>query len=296
MVAYSGELHKLLTVVSSVNIKTGASALTTFDVAHQLWNTKHNTVAAFYRGLGFNLVASAAAWGAFFGFKNLALNHLTSANGNMTTSSLFGSHRIDWNSFGAAFAAGVATQVVTNPLFVVKIRVMETDKHVPNAYPNALAAFKTIWRQESLKTFYKGTGISTVASVQGALLFSMYDPMTQSHRQGGHESQNGALSILATMATSTYAKSLAVAATYPYQVIRSRQQVRGAEAKFGKGIKGVTVQLWREAGLKGFYKGLFPSICKALPGTWATFIAYEQLKPYLTKRLIKDGPSEYREP
>lgn len=296
MDAYSGEPQRSLITGSIVAKKQGAVSLTTFDVAHQLRNTKQPTIVAFYRGLPFNLVASSAAWGAFFGFKNLAFNYLVSTNGNMTTTPFIASQRIDWNSFGAAFFAGVATQVVTNPLFVVKIRIMETDKCGPDAYPNAVTAFKTMWRQEGLKTFWKGTGISTVASVQGALMFSMYDPMTKSHRQRGNEGQNGTLSILATLAYSAYGKSISTAITYPYQVVRSRLQARGSEAKFGKGIRGVASQLWKEAGIRGFYKGLFPNICKTLPGTWATFVAYEQLKPYLTKRWLEDGSNEYREP
>jgi solute carrier family 25 folate transporter 32 len=85
----------------------------------------------------------------------------------------------------------------------------------------------------------------------------------------------------ATVVVSTVAKLTAGAATYPYQVLRSRLQNYDAEARFGRGIAGVARRLWREDGLRGFYRGLVPGVVRVLPATWVTFLVYENVKHHL---------------
>lgn len=193
--------------------------------------------------------------------------------------------------FFSAVVAGLATQAITNPVFVVKTRMMATDRSSPSAYPSTAAAFKTIWRQEGWRVFYSGMGISSVSAFQGGIQFAIYDPMTKwyKYRQAAPgKERDGNINPLATMVISGIGRAVPLTVTYPYQVIRSRLQVRDAEVKFGKGIRGVCWQLWKEAGFRGFYRGLVPTICRTMPATWATFLAYEQLKPYLTNRWMGD--------
>jgi solute carrier family 25 folate transporter 32 len=85
----------------------------------------------------------------------------------------------------------------------------------------------------------------------------------------------------ATLMISAAAKIVAGTATYPYQVIRSRLQTYDAEERFGKGIRGVVRNVWREHGLKGFYKGVGPNILRVMPATWVTFLVYENVRYYL---------------
>jgi solute carrier family 25 folate transporter 32 len=87
---------------------------------------------------------------------------------------------------------------------------------------------------------------------------------------------------MALLVMSGFAKIFAGTVTYPYQVVRSRLQTYDSEARFGKGIRGVMVKIWREDGFRGFYRGLGPNIVKVLPSTWVTFLVYENVKYYLS--------------
>lgn len=243
-------------------------------------------IVSLYRGVTSNLIGSSVAWGAFFGVKEFTQDIMARNKQSKLTKSDY---------FWSAIIAGFATQAVTNPIFVVKTRMLATDRETRTAYPTTLAAIQTMWREEGWRVFYNGMAISTVAVFQGGIQFALYDPMTRWYKEQQSE-RDGKIHPLVTMAMSGFGKAVPHVATYPYQVIRSRLQVQDAEAKFGKGIRGVCLQMWKETGFRGFYRGLMPSICRSMPSTWATFLAYEQLKPYLTKRWIGDKDNEYGEP
>lgn len=87
----------------------------------------------------------------------------------------------------------------------------------------------------------------------------------------------------ATIVLSTVSKFVAGTVTYPLQVLRSRLQNYHAEERFGRGIRGVVRQLWREEGVRGFYRGIMPGVVRVLPATWVTFLVYENVKYYLPR-------------
>ncbi|MEQ2203006.1 hypothetical protein XENOCAPTIV_022498 [Xenoophorus captivus] len=69
--------------------------------------------------------------------------------------------------------------------------------------------------------------------------------------------------------------------TYPFDLFKKRLQVGGfekARARFGKTYRGLTdcaVQIAKEEGIRGFFKGLSPSLLKAALSTGFTFFWYE---------------------
>ena len=71
-------------------------------------------------------------------------------------------------------------------------------------------------------------------------------------------------------------KLLALSATYPYQVVRSRIQ-NNATAHLYPSIPACVARTWREEGVRGFYRGLGTNLVRVLPGTCVTFVVYENL-------------------
>lgn len=74
-------------------------------------------------------------------------------------------------------------------------------------------------------------------------------------------------------------KFVAIALTYPYQVVRARiQNAPAPTATIPRlTIPAVIRSVWRNESFLGFYKGLGTNALRILPGTCTTFVVYENL-------------------
>jgi solute carrier family 25 (mitochondrial folate transporter), member 32 len=257
-------------------------------------------LAALYRGLTPNLVGNAAGWASFFFFKARADAVLAAWRASPS-----GSASPPGHSFGpdASVApspidyllspalAGAATTALTNPVWVIKTRMLSSDRGAAGAYPSMVAGVRSIYRNEGLAGFYRGLGVSLIGVSHGAVQFAVYEPAKRAYRQhyrrprdaDGSGLDDAPLGTEATMLLSSGAKLVAGAVTYPYQVLRSRLQNYQADERFGRGFSGVVRKTWSEEGVRGFYRGLVPGVIRVMPATWVTFLVYENVKYYLPR-------------
>ena len=234
-------------------------------------------VAALYRGLTPNLLGNGTSWAAFFFFKSRLEGALRALQSKAVLSAA--------DYFAASGLAGVGVQVLTNPLWVLKTRMLSSDRHAQGAYASMWAGARHVWRDEGVRGFYRGLGVSLIGVSHGAVQFAVYEPLKRWVARSSARAPGDAPSTRETLAVSTLAKLVAGAATYPYQVVRSRLQNYDAEARFGRGLVGVSRQLWRDDGPRGFYRGLVPSVVRVMPATWVTFLVYENIKHRLPQWL-----------
>jgi solute carrier family 25 (mitochondrial folate transporter), member 32 len=249
-----------------------------------------------YRGLTPNLIGNAGSWAIFFYFKSIVENQLLKFHNR--PSKLNTPQHQDRDALTPAdyfLASGISGTIITlstNPIWVLKTRMLSSDKGSEGAYKSMWHGAQQVFRKEGMRGFYRGTGISLIGNIHGAVQFAVYEPMKSIWRKylarehGGAVKEHqggGKLSNTATLVISGAAKIAAGTVTYPYQVIRSRLQTYQAEERFGKGIRGVTTKVWREAGWKGFYRGLGTNIVRVLPATWVTFLVYENARYYLPR-------------
>lgn len=277
----------------------GASAksLSSFKVIRDIYHSQRY-LTGFYRGITASVIGSSSGWGLFFCLKGvtekLTLSLMDPERDDSMTNS---ENRVKLQShhfFFSSSVAGFATQIVTNPIWVVKTRMMSTDRNAPNAYRTTADAFKRIYCEGGIKLFYSGCFTSFAGVFQGSLQFALYDTMKQAYWEhhkrihdvslGHTEGGSAKISDGATLVMSTTAKAISTVALYPYQVVRSRLQAHDGAARFGKGISEVSKRLWKEAGFRGFYKGLVPGVARNMPATWVTFLVYENVQPYLKHR------------
>lgn len=259
----------------------------------QLLRTPHHPLAALYRGLTPNLVGNATSWASFFLFKSRMERAIASLKGTTASTEQGTPELTPADFFVASGAAGAAVQVLTNPIWVLKTRMLSSDRGAAGAYPSMLAGAVHVFRSEGLAGFYRGLAISLVGVSHGAVQFAVYEPTKRlyfSRRQrraaessGPRADDVGHMNAEATVVIATVSKAVAGAVTYPYQVVRSRLQNYDADARFGKGIVGVCRRLWADQGLRGFYRGLVPGVVRVLPATWVTFLVYENVRFYLPR-------------
>ncbi|KAM3439147.1 hypothetical protein NHJ13734_003878 [Beauveria thailandica] len=246
-------------------------------------------IASLYRGLTPNLVGNATSWASFFFFKLRFERLLAQRHGVADGDGNGGAPRPSPGDYFVASAlAGAATSALTNPVWVLKTRMLSSDSGARGAYPSMTAGARAILRTEGVLGFYRGLGVSLVGVSHGAVQFAVYEPLKRAYygrrlRRRGLATAASPMSPEATVVISSCAKLVAGAATYPYQVVRSRLQNYQADERFGRGASGVVARIWREEGIRGFYRGLVPGVVRVMPATWVTFLVYENVKFHLPR-------------
>lgn len=174
---------------------------------------------------------------------------------------------------------GTFTALCTNPIWVIKTRMLSTSSKYPGAYTSIANGTRQIFRSEGLRGFYHGLVPSLFGVSHGALQFMAYEKL-KIFRRGSTAQQQRDLSTVDLLLLSGLAKIFATVVSYPHQVIRARLQIYDA-GKAYKGSRDVVTQVWRHEGIKGFYKGLAPNLLRVMPSTWITFLVYEKTRLYL---------------
>jgi solute carrier family 25 (mitochondrial folate transporter), member 32 len=273
------------------------------DVARSFIRSK-TPLSTAYRGLPINVVANSASLATFFCFKDacegfVSSTKLTSAGGRGQLAS--GGKPTALGYFIASGVAGILASVVTNPLWLLRTRMMSTDRHKAEAYPSMRVGAVHVYRGEGLAGFYKGLGTNFLGTSHAAIQFAMYESLRnaslrkqqQQHfgRLGGDAgggSAGGGDQKLAgdtNVVISTVSKTTAGLSTFPLQVVRSRLQNQRDNSMYGKGITGVVRRMWQEGGIRPFYRGIVPSVLRAMPATWVTFLVVENVRYYLPRWL-----------
>ncbi|XP_071768446.1 mitochondrial thiamine pyrophosphate carrier [Centroberyx gerrardi] len=176
----------------------------------------------------------------------------------------------------AACSATVACQ----PLDTLRTRFAAQGE--PKVYRNLRHAVSTMYRTGGVLTFYRGLAPTLVAVFPYAgLQFFFYNvfkkllgPSPKGSNSGGN---------LRSLVCGSGAGVISKTITYPFDLFKKRLQVGGfeeARAHFGqvrsyRGLVDCVVQIAKEEGVRGFFKGLSPSLLKAALSTGFTFFWYE---------------------
>ncbi|KAF4213226.1 hypothetical protein CNMCM5878_000191 [Aspergillus fumigatiaffinis] len=241
-------------------------------------------ITAFYRGLTPNIIGNSTSWALYFlcyGKSKDLMRRLRGSRVPELTSADY---------FVASGLAGLATSVLTNPIWVIKTRMLSTGSNTPGAYASFTTGVAQIYRSEGIPGFYRGLLPALFGVSHGALQFMAYEKLKAYRTRMRSASRTSGDSIGATPArllgnfdfflTSSLSKIFAGCVTYPYQVLRSRLQTYDAHLVY-RGVRDAMAQIWAQEGFAGFYKGLGPNLLRVLPSTWVTFLVYENTKSCL---------------
>jgi len=189
--------------------------------------------------------------------------------------------------FLASGISGILTAVFTNPIWVIKTRMLSTAKNAPGAYTSIRHGTVELYRTEGLRGFYRGLLPSLFGVSHGAIQFMAYEQLKNRWARSRKGGKNG-LTNMDFLTLSAVSKMFAGSITYPYQVVRARLQTYDAPKRY-KGAWDVVKQVFRNEGLIGFYKGLGPNVVRVLPSTCVTFLVYENMKFYLPRMWDSDS-------
>lgn len=245
-----------------------------------------NYLIQYYRGITPNLIGNISAWGCYFALYAEFKNHIHTLN-------------LTINYFASSSMAGILTSILTNPIWVLKTRIIAKPTNEAGAYKSISDGIRTMVRNEGVTSFWKGSIPSMFQVFQASLQITIYDHLKNyifKNRlvSSGQKLDFGALeggdgngvvaSHLSTtqyLYTSALSKIISTLVMYPTQVIKSRLQNSHQSSTT---ILQVTRNLYfNEGGLRAFYKGLSANIVRVVPATCITFVVYEHVKRILTE-------------
>lgn len=191
---------------------------------------------------------------------------------------------------GAAMLAGAAGNVITNPLWLIRTRLMTQHMAMaPGAlgggsplYRGMLGAIHDIWGREGLRGFFKGAAASLLGVMHVAVQFPLYEWLKRSMAGPGGDPHHG-LSSPQIALCSAVSKVVASTATYPHEIIRTRLQIQRHGRPKYRGIADAILTIAREEGAAGFYRGLRANILRVIPASCVTFVTYEALLSRLSR-------------
>ncbi|KQJ97912.1 mitochondrial carnitine/acylcarnitine carrier-like protein [Brachypodium distachyon] len=189
----------------------------------------------------------------------------------------------------AGTVGGVANLVVGHPFDTIKVKLQSQPSPAPGhlpKYAGALDAVKQTIAAEGPRGLYKGMGapLATVAAFN-ALLFAVRGQMESLLR-----SEPGAPLTVKQQVVAGAGAGFAVSfLACPTELIKCRLQAQSSLAEAAaassvalpKGPLDVAKHVMKDAGLKGLFKGLVPTMGREIPGNAIMFGVYEAVKQYM---------------
>ena len=141
-----------------------------------------------------------------------------------------------------------------------------------------------ILRSEGLSGLYKGLGVTALRELPSiGVYFTVYKLL----REHVDRALGGGWETTSTIVSGGVAGCCSWFVVYPLDVIKTNIQVNGfvstgaaggAASDGGGGIFSTGSLIYRRQGLRGFFRGLGPTMMRAFPVNGITFLMYEKLK------------------
>lgn len=186
----------------------------------------------------------------------------------------------------SALTAGVISATLSNPIWVVKTRLMvqSSKKRSSTNYKGTIDAFRKIYKNEGLKVFYSGLLPSLFGLIHVAIQFPVYEKLKvllhRRHSTPGNikKLDNNDLKLNKLIIASCISKILASTITYPHEILRTRMQIRTTNARYG--AVALMKKIYINEGFVGFYLGFTANIIKTVPASTLTLVSFEYFTRY----------------
>lgn len=227
------------------------------------------------KGLWAGTVPALCLWIPYTGIQFGMLNALNSSSLSSSSSSSFLN-----NNFVFGAVAGATATVATYPFDIIRTQL--ASQGIPKTYNGVFDAFFGLLRRRKL---YAGLGITLIEIIPAtSVQFGVYEYLNSIGFGDSNKSSNSSSNSfeLNHFAKGFLAGSCARVAIHPLDVMKKRLQVVGLKraASYGAAETAnkafpLVLSILKTEGVRGFYKGLVPALCKSAPSSAITFGVYE---------------------
>ncbi|KAI9666493.1 MAG: hypothetical protein M1821_004429 [Bathelium mastoideum] len=254
--------------IVKVRLQTTTQYKNALESATQIW--KNEGPMAFYKGTLTPLIGIGACVSIQFGAFHTARRSFEASNAqrNPSLSPVLAPLSLTQYYLAGAFA-GVTNSVISGPIEHVRIR-LQTQPHSTSA-----RLYQGPWdciRKLSVTGLYRGEVVTVLREAQAyGVWFLTFEALMQADAR-----RNGvAREEVPTWKVAAYGGLAGEAlwlSSYPLDVVKSKMQSDGfgKEQRFGS-MRDCFAKTWRGEGMVGFWKGIGPTLLRAMPVSAGTF-------------------------
>jgi len=265
--------------IVKVRLQTSQQYSSALDCATQIW--KNEGPLAFYKGTLTPLIGIGACVSVQFGGFHYARRALEKRNAEKHP------HSPPTLSYGqyylAGAFAGVTNTFLSAPIEHVRIRLQTQPHGAARLYKGPLDCIRKLSSHEGvLRGLYRGSAVTVLREAQAyGVWFLTYEYLMNADAKRNNIERKE-ISTLKVALYGGLAGEMLWLASYPLDVVKSKMQTDGfGEKMIYKNMRDCFAQTWRQGGMAGFWRGLSPTLLRAMPVSAGTFAVAE-----LTMRLI----------
>nr|POF02240.1 carrier protein ymc1, mitochondrial [Quercus suber] len=273
------------TDIVKVRLQTTTQYRGALDCATQI--LKNEGAPAFYKGTLTPLIGIGACVSvqfAAFNYAKRAFEAQNAAKHPISDSLTADPAPLSYGQYYAAGAfAGIANTLLSTPIEHVRIRLQTQPHGAARLYRGPLDCIAQLSRSPSITHgLYRGSAVTLLREAQAyGFWFLTFEYLMQSEtaRRGIARKE------IPTWKVALYgglAGEMLWLSSYPFDVVKSKMQTDGwgAQQRY-RGMRDAFAQIWRAEGAMGFWRGLGPTLLRAMPVSAGTFATVE-----VTMRLI----------
>lgn len=209
-------------------------------------------------------------------------------------------------AFLAGGLAGAVSRTVVSPFERVKILLqVQSSTHSYNR--GLFAAVKQVYVEEGVPGLFRGNGLNCVRIFPySAVQFVVYESCKKHIFNVDGSVGKDQLLNWQRLVSGALCGGLSVLATYPLDLVRTRLSIQTANlARLERsrarniarppGVRELLVKTYRnEGGIRGLYRGVWPTSIGVVPYVALNFAVYEQLKEFIPQGMDPSTANFYK--
>lgn len=259
--------------IVKVRLQTTSEYKGALDCASRI--LKNEGASAFYKGTLTPLIGIGACVSVQFGAFNYAKRAFEASNASKVNKTLGNAipQPLSYGQYYAAGAfAGIANTVLSSPIEHIRIRLQTQPHGAGKLYNGPL----DVIRKLGATGVYRGTSVTLLREAQayGAWFLTFEYLMNQDAKRNSILRKE-----VPTWKVAFYgglAGEMLWIASYPFDVIKSKMQTDGfGEKQRYKTMRNAFAQTFAQEGALGFWRGIGPTLLRAMPVSAGTFATVE---------------------
>ncbi|KAK3487130.1 mitochondrial carrier domain-containing protein [Neurospora crassa] len=263
--------------IVKVRLQTSTQYSSALTAAASIY--KHEGALAFYKGTLTPLLGIGACVSIQFGAFHSARRFLEQRRATADKSFIPGVSNLGYGEYYAAGAfAGVANSVISGPIEHVRIRLQAQPHGAGRLYSGPWDCVRKLSQQAGgvLPGLYRGEVVTVLREAQAyGLWFLAFEWLMNADAARNKIDRKEIPSYKIALYGGLAGEALWLG-SYPLDVVKSKMQTDG----FGAGQKYTSMrdcfaQTFRAEGMRGFWKGIGPTLLRAMPVSAGTFAVVE---------------------